>query len=177
MRSGTRSQCKLTSASLWCSRSDEVGILDERLRSGSVVEGCWRPEDQPAYCYHSPNGKGPEQWRATGRLTYRDKVTDAAQLTHSIPFHSIHSIHLFHLFIHSSIHPSIHPSIHLFIHSFNSIQFILFVHLFIRYYVGPSTRASRVISLLSRFYGTNWFSLFCVKINDFFCQLTLFKAR
>jgi len=152
MRSGTRSQCKLTSASLWCSRSDEVGILDERLHSGIVVEGCCRPEDQPANCYHSPNGKGPEQWRATGRLTYRDKVTDAAQLTRSIPFHStpfipfIYSIYLF-----------IHPSIHLFIHSFNTIQFILFVHLFIRYYVGPSTRASRVISLLSQFYGTNWF--------------------
>ena len=137
MRSGTRSQCKLTSASLWCSRSDEVGILDERLRSGSVVEGCWRPEDQPAYCYHSPNGKGPEQWRATGRLTYRDKVTDAAQLTHSIPFHSIHSIHLFHLFIHSSIHPSIHPSIYSFI-QFHSIHFVRsFVYSLLRRSIHP----------------------------------------
>ena len=65
---------------LWCGRSDdEVGILDERLRSGptgGVVEG--RPEDLSAYTVtivqianDQSSDERLEDWR-------RDKVTDAA---------------------------------------------------------------------------------------------------
>ena len=72
---------------MWCGRSNKVGILNERLRSGptgGVVEG--RPEDQPAYCYQTAENQSSDE-RLEDWL--RDKVTDAAQMTqHGETVHS-----------------------------------------------------------------------------------------